>query len=32
MSMIKLLLANLRDFWWFYVALVIPLGFVVGWS
>lgn len=28
----KVLISNILDLWWFYAILLIPLGYVVGWS
>ncbi len=30
--MLKVLINNIRSFWWFYAILFVPLAFVVGWS
>lgn len=30
--MLKVLINNVRSFWWFYAVLFIPLALVVGWS
>ncbi|CUI41896.1 Uncharacterised protein [Achromobacter xylosoxidans] len=29
--MLKVLIKNVRSFWWFYAILFVPLGIVVGW-
>lgn len=29
--MLKVLINNIRSFWWFYAILFVPLGIVVGW-
>lgn len=29
--MLKVLINNVRSFWWFYAIFFVPLGIVVGW-
>ncbi|CUJ42042.1 Uncharacterised protein [Achromobacter xylosoxidans] len=29
--MLKVLINNVRSFWWFYAILFVPLGIAVGW-